>query len=460
MKLQILVLLVMPFILLSQTSSNESLSFGEFIDLVKTEHPITKQANLKIEEGNAKLTKARGGFDPKLEGGFNTKEFKDKQYYDQLNAKLKVPTWYGVELQAGFEDNSGVFLNPENNVPNNGLYSAGLKASLGQGLFINKRMADLKKAKAYQNQTIAERQLLVNHILYNASTAYFNWVLNYKNLNTYKSFLENASFRLSSVKKQVIAGEKAGIDSLEASITVDNRKLQYQQAKIEFNKSRLKVSSYLWMNNTPLELLIVVTPIDVDDNQLDEILAINDLTTLDMLSHPKILALGFKTKSLEIDKRLKANKLLPKIDASYNFVTQNADVINSYYNSNYKAKIGIALPLFLRKERGDLKIAKLKLQAINFETENTKLSLANKIKGLQFEVSNYNGQIELINTIAANYETLLSAEERKFNLGESSLFLINSREKSLIDAKIKVNKISNKYFITKAKLFNALGIMP
>ncbi|WP_375239347.1 TolC family protein, partial [Aurantibacter sp.] len=192
--MRILIFLLFPIIILAQDIDN-TISFSEYINLVKSEHPITKQANLKIDEGNANLTKARGGFDPKLEGDFNTKEFKSQEYFDQLNAKFKVPTWYGIELQAGFEENSGVFLNPENSVPNNGLYSAGISASLGQGLFINKRMADLKKAKAYQSQTLAERELLVNNIIFKASIAYFNWNQSYENLKVYKSFLDNANFR-------------------------------------------------------------------------------------------------------------------------------------------------------------------------------------------------------------------------------------------------------------------------
>jgi len=452
--MRFLICLLFPLALIAQNIES-TLSFEEYINLVKTEHPITKQANLKIDEGNAYLTKARGGFDPKLEGNFDTKEFKDKQYYDQLNAKLKLPTWYGIELQAGFEENSGVFLNPENSVPNNGLYNAGISASLGQGLFINKRMADLKKAKAYQNQTIAERELLVNNIIFNASLAYFNWEQAYQNLKVYESFLKNASFRFNGIKKQVVFGEKAPIDSLEALIIVDNRKLQFEQAKIDFNTSTLEVSNYLWLNNTPVEIKEQINPIEVNENSFNQVLINN--TEFDLENHPKIKALNFKTEALEIDQKLKANKLLPKIDVTYNFITQQADQANSFMTDNYKAKIGVAFPLFLRKERGDLQLAKIKLDAIRFDTESTRLGIENKIKSLNFEVDNYKNQLTLIENIAKNYQTLLSAEERKFNLGESAIFLVNSREKSLIDAKIKVNSIKNKYLTTKAKLYNSLG---
>jgi hypothetical protein len=49
------------------------------------------------------------------------KQFKDTEYYSILNSSFKIPTWYGIEIKAGFEQNEGYYLNPENTVPNAGL---------------------------------------------------------------------------------------------------------------------------------------------------------------------------------------------------------------------------------------------------------------------------------------------------------------------------------------------------
>ena len=62
--------------------------------------------------------------------------------------------------------------------------------------------------------------------------------------------------------------------------------------------------------------------------------------------------------------------------------------------------------------------------------------------------------------MVANYERLLQAEDRKFSYGESSLFLINSRERALIDARLKANEVQNKYLMAQAKLFQVLAIKP
>nr|WP_181855213.1 hypothetical protein [Winogradskyella sp. KYW1333] len=62
--------------------------------------------------------------------------------------------------------------------------------------------------------------------------------------------------------------------------------------------------------------------------------------------------------------------------------------------------------------------------------------------------------------MVTDYERMLEAEELKFQLGESSLFLVNSRESKLIDGQLKAVSIQNKFFNTKAKLFNSLAFNP
>lgn len=196
------------------------MSFSEYLGYVKKFHPIAKQAELTIQIGQANLMKARGGFDPKIEVDNDRKKFKNTEYYDQLNATFKIPTWYGIELKGNFEQNSGDFLNPELFVPDDGLYSAGISASLGQGLFINERMADLKKAKFFRDQTAADREILINQILFDASVAYFNWLQAYNEVQTIETFLANAETRFQGVKRSAEQGDKAAIDSVEAKITV------------------------------------------------------------------------------------------------------------------------------------------------------------------------------------------------------------------------------------------------
>ena len=313
------------------------LRFDEFLGYVKAYHPIVKQASLVSNESQANLMKARGAFDPKLEVDYNRKTFKNSEYFDKLNATFKIPTWYGIELKANFEENQGDFLNPEQTVPQDGLYSAGVSFSVAQGLLINKRMAMVKQAKLFREQAKADRDILVNNILYDASLVYFNWLKVYNEKQVFNDFLSNEKMRFDGIKRSVEAGEKAAIDSIEARITLNDRQLSLEKANVKLMKATLELSNYLWLdNNIPVELQPNVIPDTESEAIISNTLQVSELTlnNFNIEEHPKLQSLSFKYESLNIDRRLKANMLLPKIDLEYNFLTQTPDVVNTFNTIN------------------------------------------------------------------------------------------------------------------------------
>ncbi|WP_027076893.1 TolC family protein [Maribacter antarcticus] len=446
-----------------QAQDSIVLQFNEYLGYVKKYHPIAKQAELAIGMGQANLMKSRGGFDPKIEVDYARKEFKGTEYYDELNATFKIPTWYGIDLKGNFEQNEGSFLNPAETVPTQGLYSAGVAVSLGRGSWINERMATLKQAKFFREQTIADRDLLVNQILFDASLTYFDWLQAYRDSKVFINFLNNAQIRFEGIKKSAQAGEIAAIDTVEAKIAVQSRALELEQARVRFRNKSLELSNFLWLNdNIPLELQSNVIPEEDIAADIDSTLEIlgKPLDSFTVQNHPKLKSLGFKIDGLEVDKRLKINKLLPTIDIDYNFLTETPEFSNSFVTDQYKGGLTLQMPLFLRKERGDLRLAKIKLLDAEFEFDNAQIEIRNKVFAIYNELVSFQTQNVLIQDIVTNTRALLSAEERKFSFGESSLFLINTRESKLIDAVLKQNLVQNKYYSAKAKLFNSLAVNP
>ena len=230
------------------------LSFESFISLVKNHHPVALQAEIKAEMGLANLRSARGNFDPKLQADLAQKYFEDKEYYDLGEGKLKIPTWFGIELEGGYERNEGQFLNPENTVPASGLWFAGISVPVGEGLFIDERRASLRKAQAMVKQNEAERDALLNELLMNAGYAYWDWFNAYYNLKIYEEALVVTQQRLDAVKLGAELGDRPDIDTLEAGIQQQNRELNLQQAQLEYRNATAFLSIYLWQEGViPVE---------------------------------------------------------------------------------------------------------------------------------------------------------------------------------------------------------------
>ncbi|WP_372973399.1 TolC family protein [Muriicola sp.] len=458
-----LLILLFTFPIYGQAGDSLVLNFREYLGYVKKYHPVARQAELVIAIGEANLMKARGGFDPKVEVDFDRKQFKGTEYYDRLNATFKIPTWYGIEFKGNFEQAEGDFLNSDETLPDDGLYSAGVSFSLGRGFLANDRMATLRKAKFFREQTRADRDLLINEILYDASLAYFDWLQAYNDREIFRSFLQNARIRFEGIRERAIAGDIAAIDTVEAKVAFQNRALSLTQAEVNLRNKALELSNFLWMaNDVPVELRDGVIPDTSLQGEIDLALEImgRPLDSFTLENHPKIVSLGLKIDQLTIDKRLKTNQLLPQIDLEYNFLTETPEFLNSFEEQNYKGGLNISLPLFLRKERGELRLAKYKLRDAEFEYANASITIANKVIAIYNELDSFQEQNRLVYDIVNNYRTLLAGEERKFSFGESSLFLINSRESRLIDARLKQNELQNKFFKAKAKLFQSLAINP
>jgi outer membrane protein TolC len=438
-------------------NSPTEFTYNEFLGYVKKYHPLVRQADLKLNEAQANLMQARGAFDPKIEVDFSEKQFKYSEYYSILNSSFKIPTWYGIELKAGFDNAEGIYVNPENTLPNSGLTSFGISVPVGQGLFINQRMADLRKAKIARNLNVAERNLQAVEVIYEASVSYVNWKRSFDEVKLYETYLENALIRYNGVSKLIEEGDKPAIDSVEAGIAVKTRRLNLEEAKLKFTKAKLELSNYLWLeNNIPLELNDNLFPEATLSKTIKEVLQINELGTIDLDNHPKIQALDAKIAMLKVDRKLKANALLPKLDLSYNYLSEPS-YIDNYRFEDYKIGVNFAFPIFLRKERGSLKLADLKIQDSEFGLQFERKNLENKIKAQQQEIVSLEKQQDYNNKLVKDFSTLLNAEDRLFEMGESSLFVINSRENSLVSSQLNEIALENRYLNAIIGLYKTIA---
>lgn len=456
MKYLLYLIALAPFIMGAQNNPNE-FTFEEYLGYVKKFHPLVKQANLKITEAQAELMKARGAFDPKLEANYDEKQYGNSNYYSIFDGSFKIPTWYGIEIKAAFDNNEGIYINPENTLPNQGLTSVGIAVPIGQGLWINERMAGIRKAKLFQKLNEAERNLMLTEVLFQASNRYINWKRSYDEVALYKEFLENAQIRYDGVIKSIEFGDKPAIDSLEAGITIRTRALNLENAKLKLLKAKLELSNFLWTeDNVPLELENQLFPQQNLKATFLETLNLLNLENISLENHPKINALLTKIDMLKVDKKLKANSLLPKIDLSYNYLSEPS-AFDNYRFEDYKIGVNFYFPLFLRKERAELKLAKLKIQDSEFGLDFETQSLNNKINAQQQEINSFTKQMAINNQLVSNFTQMLEAEDRLFEMGESSLFIINTRENSLVSAKLSEIALENSYLASSLELFRVLA---
>lgn len=439
------------------------LNFEDFMEIVKSNHPVSKQAELQLKRGDAEVRKSRGGFDPKISISASEKDFESKDYYELIDGGMKIPTWYGLEFKGGYEQNRGLFLNPENNTPGAGLVYAGISVPIGQGLIIDQRRAQLRQAQIYQQSTEQKRRSIYNNILFDASKSYWDWYKAFRILRIFTDALAVAEQRLDAVKRSAELGDLPSIDTLEAGIQVQNRRLALRESELDYANASALLSVFLWNEDViPLEL----TELTIPDTLQDILFAparVYEISLRDSLvnNHPDLLQYSYKIESLDIEKRWQSEQLKPKLNLNYNFLNEatNQEAISGFTPNNYKWGLEFNMPVLLRKERGSLLKTKIDIMETDFEMDLKRAEINFKVNQTLNELNTTQSQIAIYTRTVRDYNGLLNGERRKFDAGESSLFLVNRRELGYINAQVKLVELIAKNQKARNSYEYALGIL-
>ncbi|MEM0993656.1 MAG: TolC family protein [Bacteroidota bacterium] len=473
-KIQFLLLLLFASVLAqAQTNmridTSKIFSLEDYLSWVRQHHPVARQALLLLVEADAELMKARGGFDPKLYGDYEQKSFDGKNYFQIGEAGVGVPTWFGADFKVAYNWTDGIFLNPEANLPDVGQIVAGINMPLLQGMMFDERRAQVQQAELIKDLNDAERRALFNDLLMDAVEVYWNWVYNYNVLQTFQNALNLAQQRFLITRESFFQGDKPAIDTLESYIQVQNRLVDLAEAQVGVENALLDVSNFLWYEEViPLKVIAPLRPeplavFESPDYQNQINTWISNLENI----HPDLQAIQAKQEQLEIKERLKREYMKPRLDAEYNFLSGGLDFLyttkgddaqlSALLTDNYKWGLSFNFPLFLRKERAGLQLVRIEQLDNQYKFNNKEWEIENKINMLFQQLETTEQQIDISEDMLQNYRDLLAAENEKFRFGESSIFLLNSREQKLIESQLKLLKLQASYKKLQSKVAWAAG---
>jgi outer membrane protein TolC len=436
-----------------------------FYELILQNHPVAKQANLLSDVASQEIRLARGNFDPKLEATFLAKHYNGNEYYSIFNGSVKFPTVFPINPSVGVDQNEGPYLNPERYIGEEFDYRqfyAGVSIPIGQGLFTDERRAALRQAELFKEMTEAEQVKMINKLLLEATKDYWQWYYAYYNyrLLSQSVIIAEEIFRRVIVNHEY--GEAATIDTVQAKITWQQRLIERQEALLDFQNSGIRISTFLWDSlSRPLSLDLAWAPVlgsgsvTLPTNVLDEL--IDQART----NHPELQKLGVKLRQLEVERRLAAEYLKPRLDLNYYFVNQPFDPEGNaslQFGDNYKLGMDFSFPLFLRKERSKVALVKLKLSNTILERNLTERQIVNELNGAYNQLTNIRSIMQAQRGMMQNYQRLLDAELLNLQEGESDLFRINLQQEKLIQSQTKWLKLVAEYEKQKAYLYWAAGV--
>jgi outer membrane protein TolC len=436
------------------------MTLEEFLSAVRAYHPIAKQAAIGVEIARAEVTSARGAFDPVLQNNISRKELGGLLYYDHQLSEVRIPTWYGVDIVAGIETLSGQ-RTPNADTKGNSSY-VGFSVPVAKGLLMDRRRADLQQAKIFQDLSVQEQRAILNDLLYDAARAYWNWWQQYQVQLLFRQAIQNAVERLRLVRTAFQIGERPAIDTVEALAQLQSFQLMEQEINLGFANTQLDVTVFLWQQNGEAYTLpqAVVpqgaSPLMIEAMQPEKLLQQVQL-------HPELQQYRFKLEALQVERRLKFQSLLPSVYLKYNQLNKSHDLTKTFSSpwleNNYRYGLSVGLPIRLSEGRGEYRKAKLKIEQTEWQQLNKRVSLETKLRQYFNEWRQLGQQIQLQQQAIASYAQLQRGEEIRFQNGESSLFLINSREQKTIEARQKLIELQGKEQKARASVLWAAGAL-
>lgn len=444
--------------------SAKLLSLESFLQIVKQYHPVARQAGIQVDLARAGLTASRGGFDPLLGIGGQNKTFDGINYYRNNAVQLNIPAWYGIEVQAGLEYLGGSRIDPQETAGQTSF--VGISIPLGKNLLMDKRRAALQQAKIMVQASEQEKRKTLNDLMLEAGEAYWKWVEAYLEYQTFSGVIEANKKRVNWVTLAWRIGERPAIDTTEALVQLQQIEYQQNEALLAWQNAGLMLNTFLWQkNDRPYELPGNVIPGEKLKDLYDAVRfpELEQLIDEAKKTHPELRVYDFKLKSLDVEKKLKFQELLPKLDLKYNQLGKGYNMASSvtkpWFENNFRYGVGFSIPLRMSQGRGEYRMAKLKITETRLQQNLKELQVINKVKQYYNQLVNYNTQVSLLQKAYANYSRLHQGEEIRFFNGESSLFLVNSRETKALEQLLKLTETAVAYNKAALALQWAAGML-
>lgn len=438
-------------LLMSQSSI---LRLEEFIKEVKNFHPIIQRSDLINKSASVNALSAKAKFDPNVYFENDFKSIDGKNYYSYQNYGLNINTRSPVTIKAGHDNASGEFTNPEYTI--GGITYFGISVPLLNGFAMDERRAALQQAKLITKQSALASQVMINNLLLDAHLAYYRWATSYLSYNLLNEFAAAALERLKLTRISQLNGDRSAADTVEAAMQFQYFQIQLQELKMEFVNETIGLSSFLWTSNGQGYLLDDTYIPDTMLFQKKEFLNGEIAAPDPIIRNPEIIQYDLKLASLEVERKLKKQYLLPKLDLKVSALSRNSNlfgVLDGYQlEDNFKTGIDFSYPIFTRHAKAELEANKIKTENLQLDQKEKIREYTLKLQRFQSEYSVLSRQLSEVNKVVQNASTLLEYENFKFRQGESTIFLINNRETKAIEARLKELAFLEKMLITTSKI--------
>ncbi|MBK8255979.1 MAG: TolC family protein [Polyangiaceae bacterium] len=423
-----------------QPTAARSLTLSEVVKNAQDRFPLVIAADAEKQGAEADLLAAEGGFDPlwRTTGAVMATGAYPSQRIDTV-VEQPTPLW-GTSVFAGYRIGVGKFADYDGKLETNdyGELRAGLRVPVLRDGPIDRRRATIKRAEIaleIAKLGVDQQKIEINRV---TSQRYWDWVGAGVRLTIVEAWLATAETRNSDLKKRVERGDLPEIEQLE-----NERSLLVRRAQLVSETRRLEQTAidlslfYRKADGTPDLPKRSQLPSSIPEPPPGQAGSTQDAETAALARRPEPKRADAVKASAAVELNLARNQALPAIDL---FVAGSADLGPGDDKRGipvFEAGIVIDIPILGRPQRGRVRSGEAAVKRAEKQAEFAKDRVGAEVKDAMSAMEAARKRAEVTASEVALAEKLETLERTRFDLGDSTMLIVNLREQATAEARLK-----------------------
>ncbi len=425
------------------------LTLEQLLASVNKNFPPLRAALLERPLAQADLLNQEGRFDLSLRSRLDTHNFGFYQN-ERFEISLEQPTQvWGSTLYSGYGISRGRYpdYDGKENTNEAGQYRAGIRVPLFRDREIDGRRADLGKARIglrLADLSIDQQRLT---ILQTATRRYWDWVAAGRRLLIANTLLDVAIGRDLILSEAVRIGALPQFEKLDNERIVLQRRNNVVEGRRSVENASIEMSLFLRDDSgQPLvaepEKLIPGFP---DPTALSEAQMLDDMNAA-LSRRPEILRFVFQRNQVAIDKKLAENQRKPNIDLYAEYYREAGDGTVKRGPNDLSVGLIFDLPLQRRQATSRLQNAEARLGQIEQRERFQRDQVTADVRDAASAVKAAFERSRVVSEELEITRKVEDAERLRFELGDSTLFVLNQREQATAESAIREANALADYF--------------
>jgi len=275
-----------------------------------------------------------------------------------------------------------------------------------------------------------------------ALAAYWRWVAAGQQLAVYENLLAIALKREAGLEQEVESGRRAAIFITENRQNITRRQTLATAARRDLLVAANQLAFFLrGADGEPLQPLKQRLPAEAQLNALPPVPAASSLDVPGLLARrPELQILQTGAERALQKLALSENELEPRLDLNFE-VADGFGAIGeggaSRDSTDLVVGFTFSVPLERRQAKGRISQARAELEALRQEQRRVEDQVEIELRNILLELDIALELMELARKDVELSETMRLAEIRRFEQGASDFFLVNIREETAADARVR-----------------------